>query len=113
MQIDKQLLKGCTKTLVLQLLSKKEMHGYELCTSLKAVSLGKIEVTEGTIYPMLHTLEADGAIRSTVVEMGKRQRKVYQITEEGRDLLKTKTKEWHDFKSMMEQLLSASRKLAF
>lgn len=112
MQIDKQLLKGCTKTLVLQLLSKKSMHGYELTTQLKTLSSGKLEVTEGTIYPMLHSLEADGAITSVTLEQGKRTRKVYQITDQGRDLLKTKTKEWHDFQSMMEQLLAASREFA-
>jgi PadR family transcriptional regulator PadR len=112
MQVDKQLLKGTTKTLVLQLLSKKSMHGYELSVQLKTLSSGKIEVTEGTIYPMLHALEADGAITSKVLEQGKRTRKVYEITEEGKKLLKTKTREWQEFQSMMEQLMAASRGLA-
>lgn len=114
MQIDKQLLKGCTKTLVLQLLSKRNMHGYELSVQLKTLSQGKLEVTEGTIYPLLHSLEADGAISSRIEEtQGKRTRKVYEITTNGRRLLKDKTKEWQEFQSMMEQLLTASRGLAF
>ncbi len=112
MQIDKQLLKGCTKTLVLQLLSKKNMHGYELATQLKTLSTGKIEVTEGTLYPLLHALEADGAIASSIVEQGKRTRKVYSLTTEGKKLLKSKTQEWQEFQSMMDQLLKASRLFA-
>ncbi len=111
MQVDKQLLKGCTKTIVLQLLSKKRMHGYELSVQLKTLSQGKIEVTEGTIYPLLHSLEADGAITSNIIEQGKRTRKVYEITAEGKKLLKTKIQEWQEFQSMMEQLLAAGRGL--
>jgi PadR family transcriptional regulator, regulatory protein PadR len=112
MQINKQLLKGCTKTIVLQLLSKKNMHGYELSVQLKTLSAGKVEVTEGTLYPLLHSLEADGAISSTIIEQGKRTRKVYVITSEGKRLLKSKTEEWQEFQSMMEKLLAASRGLA-
>lgn len=112
MQVDKQLLKGCTKTLVLQVLSKRAMHGYELATQLKTLSDGKLEVTEGTIYPLLHTLEADGAIVASIIEIGKRTRKVYAITDEGKKLLKTKTEEWQEFQSMMEKLLAASKAIA-
>jgi PadR family transcriptional regulator, regulatory protein PadR len=60
MAVNKELLKGTAKTLVLQLLSENEMHGYELLSQLKEKSKNLIEITEGTLYPLLHSLEEDG-----------------------------------------------------
>ena len=108
MTVDKELLKGCSKTIVLQLLSKKGMHGYELSQKLKQSTSGKIEITEGTLYPLLHALEADGSITSNWLHVvGQRRRKVYTITTKGKKLLKEKTKEWQEFLSTMELLLPA------
>lgn len=108
MAVDKELLKGCSKTIVLELLSNKGMHGYELSQKLKQRTNGKIEITEGTLYPLLHALEADGSISSSWLHaVGQRRRKVYTITSKGKKLLKEKRKEWEEFLSTMELLLPA------
>jgi PadR family transcriptional regulator PadR len=108
MSVDKELLKGCAKTLVLKMLSRSSMHGYELASTLCELSRGKLKLTDGTIYPVLHSLETDGLILSAWEKSSSgRKRRVYSITEQGRTLLKDKTKNWNEFASMMEHLLAA------
>ncbi len=109
MTVDKQLVKGSMKTVVLQLLSKRSMHGYEISTKLKALGEGGFSVTEGTLYPLLHSLEADGFVVSSMEEgQGKRKRKVYAISEKGKKVLKEKKAEWIQYKNIMEELLTGS-----
>ncbi len=106
MALDKELLKGCTKTLVLEFLSKAPMHGYELSSQIKAASGGEIEVTEGTIYPLLHSLEKDGAIVAKWdSSAGKRKRKIYRITAEGRKQVKARKQDWQKFVSVMGAMI--------
>jgi PadR family transcriptional regulator PadR len=106
MPINKELFKGCTKTIVLQQLSRKKMHGYEIASSLKELSSGEITLTEGTLYPVLHSLAADEYIEASwETSAGERKRKVYKITDKGTRLLQAKTKEWRHFLSAMELIL--------
>lgn len=106
MAVDKELFKGCSKAVVLQLLAKKKMHGYEISSKLKELSGGEIEITEGTLYPMLHGLESAGDIISSwEVSKGGRKKKVYQLTEAGREALKIRKQEWSHFLSTMKLLL--------
>lgn len=108
--IDKELFKGCSKTVVLRLLMSASMHGYEISQRLKKLSEQKLELTEGTLYPLLHSLEADGYISSSWDKTTlKRKRKIYCITTKGKALLKQRTKEWKEFLSTMEVLLPTKR----
>jgi len=109
MTVDKELLKGCSKTLVLKLLSQKGMHGYEIAQELKAVTDGRIEITEGTMYPLLHSLEAGKAISSEWEVGGKRKRKVYRLTPVGRKLLKEKTQNWREFILAVDGVMAVKR----
>lgn len=107
MAVDKELLKGTTSTLVLQLLSRKKMYGYEIIQELELLSGGLFEFKEGTLYPLLHNLEASGFVNSewTGAE-GSRQRKYYVITKAGRSELKTKKTAWNEFSQTVESILS-------
>jgi PadR family transcriptional regulator PadR len=108
MSVDKQLVKGTLKTVVLQILSKKDAHGYEIATKIKEISSDQFSITEGTLYPMLHSLVADGAIESNIEDTpGKRKRKVYKITAQGRKLLEDKKKQWLDFSSVMDNVMAS------
>lgn len=107
MAINKELLKGTAKTLVLQLLSEREMHGYELLTKMREKSKNLIEITEGTLYPLLHTLEADGLLTASWEKSaGKRKRKIYAITPEGKKSLKVRSKELMEFVSVIQRFVS-------
>ena len=78
---DKNLLSGSTTLLVLSLLSSGDKYGYEMIAELEARSDHTFTLKEGTLYPILHTLEKDGAVKSYEKEAPTgRMRKYYRIT---------------------------------
>ena len=106
MPVNKELLKGSTSTLILTLLTRKQMYGYEIIKELEFTSGGLFELREGTLYPILHSLEAEGHVRAEWVgEEGTRQRKYYSITKTGRSLLKSKRREWAEFKNAVDKVV--------
>lgn len=108
MPVNKELMKGSTTTLVLTLLSRKKMYGYELIKELRIMSNGLFELKEGTLYPILHSLERDGLVDSSWVGAeGSRKRKYYAITRRGRICLKNKKREWLEFKSVVDKVVLA------
>lgn len=106
MSINKELLKGSTGTLVLTLLARKQMYGYEIIKELELISVGTFEMKEGTLYPILHALEESRFVQSKWVgEAGTRQRKYYLITKTGRVHLKEKKQEWIQFRTMVDKVI--------
>jgi DNA-binding PadR family transcriptional regulator len=106
MTVNKELLKGSTGTLVLTLLARKEMYGYELIKELEIISGGLFTLKEGTLYPILHGLESEGHVRAEWVgDVGTRQRKYYSVTKSGRAFLKEKRQEWNEFKSAVDKVV--------
>ncbi len=83
--ISQDLLKGSIRTIVLKLLSDHgRLYGYELTRKVEELSKGRIKLTWGALYPSLHKLEADGLIVSEEIIIGKRVRRYYSLSEEGR-----------------------------
>ena len=78
-------MKGFGKTMVLWLISKDRIHGYELMTRMNDISPAAEEPVSGPskIYPVLHDLEEAGLIEGTWGSQGKRKIKYYEITDEG------------------------------
>jgi len=74
-----------------------KMYGYEITQRVKELSEGRILLTEGSLYPMLHRLEAEGMLKTETILMGKRVRKYYALTAEGRSLVKERINELFDF----------------
>lgn len=106
MQINKELLKGSTTILILSLLNRKEMYGYEMIKEIEVRSKGIFSFKEGTLYPILHGLENNNFIESYWdCGEGKRKRKYYRITEEGTAILKEKESEWKLFSSTVNEVL--------
>jgi len=77
--------RGDMKFLLLELLTERPKHGYEMIKELETRFSGFYSPSPGTVYPTLQMLEDRGYVSSTTVE-GKR---VYAITEEGRTFLKS------------------------
>jgi len=98
MKINKELMKGSTSILTLSLLDKQDMYGYQIIHELKVLSKNVFELKEGTLYPMLHSLENEKAIESYWLDAdnGKR-RKYYKITKIGKKLLEDKKSEWEAY----------------
>jgi PadR family transcriptional regulator PadR len=108
MKIDKSLLSGNTPMLILALLKDGDKYGYEMVDELARRSDNTFELKEGTLYPLLHTLEKNKLVTSyTKATPGGRERKYYQLTEEGREQLETKTKEWRMFTEKVNAVLGA------
>ena len=106
MKIDKSLISGSTTMLVLSLLSREEMYGYQMITELARRSDRTFELKEGTLYPLLHTLEKNKLVSSYTKESeGGRERKYYRLTEEGRRQLEYKTQEWKLFSEKVNAVL--------
>ena len=101
-----ELLKGTLQTILLKVLKDNgKMYGYEITQKVKGLSLGRILLTEGALYPTLHKLEADGLLQTETVLMGKRVRKYYTITVTGKSLVKERIMEFKDFIKTMSAVL--------
>jgi PadR family transcriptional regulator, regulatory protein PadR len=106
MKVNKELLKGCTVILILSLLERKPMYGYEMIKELEKKSNGVFAFKEGTLYPILHSLETNNLIQSYWEENeGARRRKYYRITEAGKKEADEKQQEWKLFTEAMGQVL--------
>lgn len=106
MKINKELMKGSTSILILSLLDKEDMYGYQITQQLKTTTENVFELKEGTLYPMLHSLENARAIESfwLVADNGKR-RKYYKITKSGKKLLKDKKVEWQTYTKAVNSVI--------
>ena len=95
--------------LVLSLLAGEDMYGYQMIVELARRSDHTFEMKEGTLYPVLHGLERDGAVEAYQQEAPTgRMRKYYRITPLGRKLLTEKRAEWAQFSQGVDQVLSFS-----
>ena len=98
MNIERSLMTGSTTLLVLSLLREGEKYGYEMIQELALRSDDTFKLKEGTLYPILHTLEKGKYIKSRAVTAPSgRERKYYRITKDGLALLEEKTAEWEHF----------------
>jgi PadR family transcriptional regulator, regulatory protein PadR len=107
--IERELKRGSLELIVLHLLSSGEAYGYEIVSKLTAETNGSLEVTDGTLYPVLYRLERAGSVtvRWETPERGV-PRKYYRLTETGRDELARLTHEWTTFAKAMTKLLRQS-----
>lgn len=105
MAINKELLKGSTVILLLTVLNKKEMYGYELIKEIEKSSEGVFSMKEGTLYPILHTLESEGWLEAYWSIHDGRKRKYYRITDRGRSQLKEKQQEWVRFRTAVDTVI--------
>lgn len=106
MKINKELLKGSTTILILRLLKEKPMYGYEMIKTMEQKSKGIFDFKEGTIYPILHSLESEGYVQAYWDESSRgRKRKYYRITKEGLKQLAEKKKEWEIYKTAVDDCI--------
>ena len=109
--IERELKRGSLELVVLHLLSPGEAYGYEIVSKLTAETNGALEVTDGTLYPVLYRLERAGfvSVRWETPDRGV-PRKYYRLTESGRDELERLTHEWTTFAKAMTKLLRQGSK---
>lgn len=106
MKIEKTLLSGSTPMLVLSLLKDGDKYGYEMIEELAKRSDDAFQMKEGTLYPLLHSLEKEKYIRSYAKNAPSgRERKYYTLTRDGRAQLEHKEQEWQLFSHAVNAVL--------
>lgn len=102
-----QFKKGVLELIVLLVLHKKEMYGYELVNDVAKV----IEVNDGTIYPLLKRLTNEKYFETYLMESKEGPpRKYYRITELGRKRSKELQKEWLAFTKTINKFIKECEK---
>ena len=107
------MLKGSLQTIILKLLQENEkMYGYEITQKVMEITSGEIKLTEGSLYPSLHKMEADGILMTTSETVENRVRKYYSLTKAGQKEVEHKIKEARSFIGNLELLLNLNPKIS-
>jgi len=100
-----QLKKGVLEICVLSVLAHKDCYGYELVNEISK----RIDISEGTIYPLLHRLKDEGFVTTYLQESaGGAPRKYYRLTESGRNEEHAQREEWMQFSASVNALLAGN-----
>lgn len=113
MAADKSMLSGNTDMLVLSLLKDGDKYGYEMVTELAKRSDDTFHLKEGTLYPLLHSMEQSHYVRSYIKEAPSgRSRRYYHLTGSGEKYLEKRAREWKQFSEKVNTVLEAAGGLA-
>lgn len=96
--IGSTLLDAC----VLAVLAREDAYGYRLTQLIRQV----VEISESTLYPVLRRLQKDGAVRSYDQPYMGRNRRYYQLTDKGYQMYGAYLREWKDFRSQVDRLMT-------
>ena len=95
--------------LILRLLQEQEMYGYEIVQSIRGRSDAVISVGEGVVYPVLHGLESDGALRSRRKRVNGRSRIYYSVTKEGARRLTDLCETWTTLAAAIQKVVTGGQ----
>jgi PadR family transcriptional regulator PadR len=101
-----EALKGHLDGLILAVVAAGPAHGYAVIDALKRRSGGVFDLPEGTVYPALHRLEAEGLLASEWETASGRRRRVYRVTRRGRTVLGERRGEWQVFAQAVDGVLT-------
>jgi len=105
--IATELLKGSLRSIVLKLLAEnKRMYGYEITQKVEELTEGKIKLTYGALYPILHKLETEGAVITDTETVNNRTRVYYKLTAAGTVTAQEKVNELEEFIQVIGLLLN-------
>ena len=95
MEINKDLIAASSTPIVLAILAEGDSYGYAILQRVRELSAGRMEWTDGMLYPVLHRLERLGHVeaRWETAESGRR-RKYYRVTPQGREQLAEERRQW-------------------
>ncbi|WP_096186475.1 PadR family transcriptional regulator [Evansella halocellulosilytica] len=104
--ISKELIRGNTVTIILNILRQGDSYGYEIYKSIIELSENEYELKEATLYTAFRRLEKEGHIASYWGdETQGGRRKYYRITEDGKNLYEQNKAEWLFAKDVLDKLI--------
>jgi PadR family transcriptional regulator, regulatory protein PadR len=108
MEINKDLIAASSTPIVLAILAEGDSYGYAILQRVRELSGGRMEWTDGMLYPVLHRLERLGRVKARwqIAESGRR-RKYYRITSQGRSQLAEERRQWQAVDATLRGLWQA------
>lgn len=108
MDINKDLVAASAAPLILAILAEGDTYGYAILKRVSELSGGRLEWTDGMLYPVLHRLERQGHIEGSwgSGESGRR-RKYYRITDRGLAQLAEQRRQWQAVDATLRSIWSA------
>lgn len=104
-RISGELLKGHISTLILAILDERPRHGYDIMKTVSERTDGVFELGQGTIYPLLYSLEEQHLVCSKTKIVTGRRRRIYSLTAAGRRNYRKRKVQWHLFRDAMNSIL--------
>jgi PadR family transcriptional regulator PadR len=104
--LNTQFKKGVLDMCVLAVLSKGDSYGYDLAEELSS----KVQIADGTVYPLLRKLASTGEVSTYLKESsGGPPRKYYSLTDKGRTRLENDIKEWKEFTAIVSGIIGGEQ----
>lgn len=105
--LQSDLIKGSIRTIVLKLLKENgRMYGYEITRKVEELTSGRLKLTYGALYPVLHKLESEGVLVTEAENFNNRIRIYYSLTEKGHSLVQEKVKELMEFIDSLQSIVN-------
>jgi len=112
--ISTELLKGSLKTIVLKLLKEHgRMYGYDITRKVEVLTEGKIKLTYGALYPVLHKLEDEGVLITESENFNNRIRIYYSLTPKGNSVVAEKIEELKEFMDSIQRIIQPETGLSY
>jgi len=112
--ISNDLLRGSVRTIILQILKENgPMYGYAITQKVEELTAGKIKLTYGAIYPVLHKLEDEKILVTASEIYNNRIRIHYALTDEGHSLVKEKIQEMIEFIESIQRIIEPKPGLSY
>jgi PadR family transcriptional regulator PadR len=108
-ETNPNFMNGVPELLILRLLEQEEMYGYEIVQAIRDRTDAVIAVGEGVVYPVLHGLEHDGALKSRRKTVNGRSRIYYSITPAGLRRLTDLSKSWTSLTAAIQTMLKGEQ----
>jgi len=106
--ISNEILKGSLRTIVLKLIKEEgPMHGYAITRKVEEITKGKMKLTYGALYPVLHKLKKEGALVTATEIRNNRTRIYYALTPKGHKMVAEKLKELAEFIESLQNIVNA------
>ena len=112
--ISSDLIKGSLKTIVLKLLKEEgPLHGYAITQKVEELTDGKIKLTYGALYPILHKLESEKILVTASENFNNRIRIYYSLTPKGHSAVIEKMKELNEFIEALQRITEPRTGLSY
>jgi len=106
--IPSDLIKGSLKTIVLKLLKEEgPLHGYAITSRVEELTRGKMKLTYGALYPVLHKLEKEGSLLAASENYNNRIRIYYALTPKGHTVVAERIIELNEFIESLQRIVDS------